>query len=156
MSSTNFAKFTAKHLWWRLLLIKLNLFYRTCPNGCLGKMNQNRKTPVVAGFLVQLQTCVLTNHPKRGSIFSMKIGKFYRTSILQNNASRLLLISCDIFNLLASSVINQFSHSMKIKYYYYVSNNICIIYYYLSIILVIMLGLYYYYHVNIIILVLIL
>ena len=30
----------------------------------------------------------------------MKIGTFYRTSILQNNAARLLLISCDIFNVL--------------------------------------------------------
>ena len=27
---------------------------------------------------------------------SMKIGKFYRMSILQNNAARLLLISCDV------------------------------------------------------------
>ena len=47
--------------------------------------------------------------------FSMKIGKFYRTSVLQNNAAQLLLIFCDIFNvLLALSVINQFSHSMEI------------------------------------------
>ena len=47
--------------------------------------------------------------------FSMKIGKFYRKSILQNNAGRLLLISCDIFYvLLAVTVINQFSHSMEI------------------------------------------
>ena len=47
--------------------------------------------------------------------FSMKIGKFYRTSILQNNAGRLILISGDIFNvLLAVTVINQFSHSMEI------------------------------------------
>ena len=30
--------------------------------------------------------------------FSLKIGKFCRTSILHNNAVRLLLISCDIFN----------------------------------------------------------
>ena len=37
--------------------------------------------------------------------FSMKIGKFYGTSILQNNAARLFLISCDICNvLLALSV----------------------------------------------------
>ena len=31
---------------------------------------------------------------------SMKNGKFYRTSILQSSAARLLLISCDIFNVL--------------------------------------------------------
>ena len=43
---------------------------------------------------------------------SMKIRKFYRTSILRSNAARLLLISCDIFNvLLELSVLNQFSHS---------------------------------------------
>ena len=47
--------------------------------------------------------------------FSMKTGKFYRTSILQTNAGRLLLISCDIFSvLLTLSMINQFSHSMEI------------------------------------------
>ena len=47
--------------------------------------------------------------------FSTKIRKFYRTSILQNNAAWLLLISCDIFNvLLALPVINQFSHNMEI------------------------------------------
>ena len=38
--------------------------------------------------------------------FSMKIGKFYRTSILQNNAVRLLLISCDIFNVLFTCFIS--------------------------------------------------
>ena len=44
--------------------------------------------------------------------FSLKIGKFHRTSVLQNNAAWLLPISYDIFNvLLALSVINQFSHS---------------------------------------------
>ena len=32
--------------------------------------------------------------------FSMKIEKFCKTSILQNNDARLLLISCDIFNAL--------------------------------------------------------
>ena len=47
--------------------------------------------------------------------FSMKIGKFYRTSILQNNDARLPLISCDIFNvILTLPVINQFSHSVEI------------------------------------------
>ena len=47
--------------------------------------------------------------------FSMKIGKFYSASILQNNAARLLLISCEIINvLLALTVINQFSRSMEI------------------------------------------
>ena len=77
----------------------------------------HRKTPVMASFLVQLQTCGLS-FSKKGlhhRCFSMKIGKFYRTSILQINAGRLLLISCDIFNgLLALSVIYQFSHSMEI------------------------------------------
>ena len=47
--------------------------------------------------------------------FSMKIGKFYTTSVLQNNAERLFLISCDNFNVLhALSLINQFSHNMEI------------------------------------------
>ena len=59
------------------------------------------------------------NFSKKGlhhRCFSMKIGKFYRTSALQNNALRLLLISCDIFNaLLALSVINQFSHSQLLR-----------------------------------------
>ena len=36
-------------------------------------------------------------HPR---CFSIKIEKFYKTSILHNNAARLLLISCDIFNVL--------------------------------------------------------
>ena len=38
--------------------------------------------------------------------FSMKIGKFYITSILQNNAARLLLISCDILNVLFTCFIS--------------------------------------------------
>ena len=92
-----------------------------------------RKTSVMASFLVQLQTCGLGVFPKRASsqvllyncevwkglklclLWSFKIVKFYRTSFLQNSAARLLLISCDIFNVsLDLSVINQFSHSMKI------------------------------------------
>ena len=69
-------------------------------------------------FLVQLQTCGWAySFSKKGlhhRYFSVKIGKFYRTSILQNNAVRLLLISCDSFNvLLALPVRNQFSHSME-------------------------------------------
>ena len=64
----------------------------------------------------------------------MNIGKFYRTSILQSNAARLLPISCEIFNvLLALSVINQFSYSMEI-----------------------ILALYFYFYIGIIVLVLIL
>ena len=44
--------------------------------------------------------------------FSMKIVKFYRTSFLQNNAARLLLIFCKIVNVsLALPLINQFSHT---------------------------------------------
>ena len=47
--------------------------------------------------------------------FSMKTVKFHRTSILRNNAARLLLISCDIFDVsFALSVINHFSHGMEI------------------------------------------
>ena len=69
-------------------------------------------------FLVQLQTCGWAySFSKKGlhhRYFSVKIGKFYRTSVLQNNAVRLLLISCDSFNvLLALPVRNQFSHSME-------------------------------------------
>ena len=77
----------------------------------------HRETPVMVSFLVQLQTCGLTDFQKSDyhRCFSMKIGKFCRTSILQNNAARLILFSCDIFNvLLALSVIKQFCHSMKI------------------------------------------
>ena len=59
--------------------------------------------------------------------FSMKIGKFYRSSVLQNNAARLFLIFCDIFNVwLALSMINQFSQHGDIMLVY-VSNNISVI-----------------------------
>ena len=88
-----------------------------------------RKTPAMTFFLVQLQTCRFTvfQNELHHRYFSMKFRKFYRTSILQNNAARLLLIFCDIFNvLLALPVVNQFSHSMEI-YEYYVSNIISII-----------------------------
>ena len=102
-------------------IFKKTYFVEHARNGCLSEMNKktvftkyiHRETPVMVSFLVQLQTCGLTVFPKR--YFSMKIGTFHRTSILQNNAARLLLISCDNFNvLLALSVINQFSHSMEI------------------------------------------
>ena len=75
------------------------------------------KTPAMASFLVQLQTCGLTvfQNGLHHRWFSMKIGKFHRTSILHNNAARLSLISCDIFYVsLSLSVINRFSHSMEI------------------------------------------
>ena len=73
----------------------------------------HRKVAVMASFLGQLQTGGLTVFPKRTLwCFSMKIAEFYRTSFLQNTAARLLLISCNDFNVsLALSVINQFSHS---------------------------------------------
>ena len=47
-----------------------------------------RKTPAMASFLVKLQTCGLTvfQNGLRHKYFSMKIVKFQRTSILQNNA----------------------------------------------------------------------
>ena len=76
-----------------------------------------RKTLAMASFLVQLQTCERTvfQNGLHHRCFSMKIGKFHRISILQNNATQLLLISCDIFDVsLALSLINQFSHSMEI------------------------------------------
>ena len=73
----------------------------------------HRKAPVMASFLGHLQTGGLTVFPKRTALcFSMKIAEFNRTSFLQNSAARLLLISCNDFNVsLALSVINQFSHS---------------------------------------------
>ena len=100
-------------------IFKKTYFVEHARNGCLSEMNQknvftkyiHRETPVMASFLVQPQTCGLTVFRKRW--FSMKIRTFHKTSVLQNNAARLLLISCDNFNaLLALSVINQFSHSM--------------------------------------------
>ena len=75
-----------------------DLFCRTCPNGCLSKMNNekivftksiHRKTPVMASLLVQLQKCGLTVFPKGDSItdaFLWKLGsftehQFYRTML---------------------------------------------------------------------------
>ena len=76
----------------------------------------------------------------------MKIGKFYKTSIFQDNGARLLLISCDIFNvLLALPVINQ----LVIAWRYNISIMSVIIlvsYYCISIILLSILALYYYYY----------
>ena len=122
----NFAKFLVKHLCWSLFLIKLNIFCRTCLNGCLCEMNQKnciRKIysqestgdGVLFSAVADVWTYKLSKMGLHRRCFSLKIGKFYRTSVLQNNASRLLLIFCDIFNvLLVLSVINQFSHSMEI------------------------------------------
>ena len=94
---------------------------------CLSDMNQKncihkiyfRKTTAMASFLMQLQSCRLTvfQNGLHRRYFPMKIGKFCKTSILRNNAARLLLISCDTFNVLpALPVTNQFSHSMEIWY----------------------------------------
>ena len=91
------------------------------PNGYLGKMNQKSCNHKIysqenTGDVVLFSAVAdmwAYNFSKKGlhhRCFSMKMGKFYRTSVLQNNAARQLLISCDIFNvLLALSVINQFS-----------------------------------------------
>ena len=85
----------------------------------------HRKTLVMASFLVQLQTCGLTDFPRGNPsqmLFCENCVEFYRTSFLQNNAARLLLISCNIFNVsLTLSVKNQFSHSMGTSYWYYIS-----------------------------------
>ena len=83
------------------------------PNKIVFTKAMHRKAPVMASFLGQLQTGGLTVFPKRTpGCFSMKTAEFYRTSFLQNTAARLLLISCNDFNVsLALSVINQFSHS---------------------------------------------
>ena len=117
----NFAKFTVKHLCWSLFLINLNLFCRTCPNGCLTEMyshnlsQENNGDGVLFSAVADIWANKLSKKGLHHRCFSMKIGKFYRTSILQNNSARLFLISSEIFNvLLALSVINQFSHSMEI------------------------------------------
>ena len=113
----NFAKFTVKHLCWSLFLIKLNLFCRTFPNGCLSEMNQkncirkiysqeNTTDGILFNAAADIWAYKLSKKGPHHRCFSMKIGKFYSASILQNNAARLLLISCDIINvLLALSVI---------------------------------------------------
>ena len=148
----NFAKFTVKHLWWSLFLIKLQAWW--CATLSRKKIQVhrsfrvsllymktyfvkhvrtdawviwtkqiaftkfiNRETLVIASFFVQLQTCGLTifQNELYHRRFSMKIGKLHRTSVLPNNAARVLLISCDIFDVsLTLSVINWFSHSMEI------------------------------------------
>ena len=99
-----------------------DLFCRTCPNRCLSKMNQknvftksiNSKI-VIFSAVADMWAYSFSKKGLRHRFFSMKIGKFHRTSILQNDAARLLLISGDIFCvLLALSVINQFSQSMEI------------------------------------------
>ena len=59
-----------------------------------------RKHRSKTSFLMQLQTCGPTAFPKghHHRFFSMKIVKFYRKSLLQPTAVRLLLIFCNIFN----------------------------------------------------------
>ena len=89
--------------------------------------------------------------------FPMNIGNFYRTSILQNNAARLLLISCDIFTvLLPLSVINQSVIAWRYNIKNYVSNNVSIILlyqyhisYHISIDISIILLLYQYHYISI-------
>ena len=103
-----------------------DLFRRTCPNGCLSEMNQkncihkifsqgNTGDGVLFSVVADMWAYSFSKKGLHHKCFSMKIVKFYRTSFLQNNAARQLLISRDIFNLLlALSVINKFSHSMEI------------------------------------------
>ena len=99
-----------------------NLFCRTCPNRCLSEMNQktvftksiNSKI-VIFSAVADMWAYSFSKKGLHHRFFSMKIGKFNRASILQNDSARLLLISGDIFNvLLALSVINQFSQNMEI------------------------------------------
>ena len=118
----NFAEFTVKHLFWCLFLINLNLFCWICPSGCLrvkwtqkNCAQENTFDDVLFSAVADIWANKLFKKELYHRCFSMKIGKFYRTSILQNNAARLLLISCAIFNaLLALSVLNQLGHSMEI------------------------------------------
>ena len=99
-----------------------NLFCRTCPNRCLSEMNQktvftksiNSKI-VIFSAVADMWAYSFSKKGLHHRFFSMKIGKFNRTSILQNDSARLLLISGDIFSvLLALSVINQFTQNMEI------------------------------------------
>ena len=99
-----------------------NLFCRTCSNRCLSEMNQKNVFTKSINSKIVIFSAVADmwaySFSKKGlhhRFFSMKIGKFNRASILQNDSARLLLISGDIFNvLLALSVINQFSQNMEI------------------------------------------
>ena len=101
-----------------------DLFCRTCANVCLSEMMQRKlysqnlftgKLPVMASFLVQLQTYVGLQFYQKGlyhRCISAKIVKFYRASFLSNTVWRLLLIYCSIFDVsFGLSMIYQFSHS---------------------------------------------
>ena len=98
-----------------------DLFWRTCPSGCLNEMNQKKLCLIYSqgnnGKDVPFSAVAdmwVYSFSKRDSItdaFLWKL-KFYRKSFLQNTAVRLFLISCSIFNLsLVLSAINQFIHS---------------------------------------------
>ena len=143
-ASNNYAKFTVKHVCWTLFLIKLQavmmrnfikiktlaqvLSYfveHVRTDGWVIWTKKSaftksifRKTLAMVSFLIHLLTCRLTvfQNGFHHRCFFMKIVKFYRTPILQNNAARLLMmISCDISDVsITLSVINQFSHSMEI------------------------------------------
>ena len=75
----------------------------------------HRKIPVMTSFLVQLQTCGLTDFSKRDSITDAFLWKLWRFT--EYHFYRALLrdcfwFSCNIFTeSLALSVINQFSHN---------------------------------------------
>ena len=135
----NFAKFTVEHLCWSLFLIKLQVWW--CATFWRKKNSGTRvflawtdtwvkwtktivftksiywETPVMASFLVQLQTRGLTVFQKETPSHTLFHENWHvlQNINLQTNAARLLLISCDIFNaLLALLVIDQLSHSMEI------------------------------------------
>ena len=140
----NFAQFTVNHLCWSLFLINLQAWWCTIFSRkrtlaqvfsftfseifkkTLSEMNQkncihkiylqgNTGDGVLFSAIPDMWAYSFSKTGLHQRCFSMKIGKFYTTSVLQNNAERLFLISCDNFNVLhALSLINQFSHNMEI------------------------------------------
>ena len=79
------------------------------PKNCIYKIysQENTVDGVFFSAVADLWAYSFSKKRLHHRCFSMKSLKFYRTPILQNNAARLLLISCDIFNVsLALSVKN--------------------------------------------------
>ena len=86
-------------MFWSLFLIKLNLYPSEMnQKNCIYKIYSQENTAVMVSFLVQSDMWAheLSKIELHHRCFPMKIGNFYRTRILQNNAARLVLISCDI------------------------------------------------------------
>ena len=123
--------FKKKKLWHRCFPVSVpkvlkRPICRTCLNGCLSEMNhkncihkiysqENTSDGVLFSVVADMWAYNFSKKGLHHRCFCMRIGKFYRTSILQNNAARLLLISCDIFSvLLVLSVVYHFSQSMEI------------------------------------------